>query len=92
VTVERARWGYFLARCYAEGVSKALVTSHVGRDDGLRLERSYCLRTLPRGIADGVRAAARGEFTGLARSGAIVAGFGVTAAGYAAGTTRRVGR
>jgi len=88
VTCERSRLRYFLARCYAEGVSKALVTRHVGRGDALRLERSYCLRTLPSGIVDGVRATARGEVGGLVRSAAIVVGLGATVAGYGTTVTR----
>ena len=90
VTPERARWSYFVARCYAEGASKALIARHVGTDDALRLERTYCFRTLPLGVADGVRAAVRGESAGLARAAAIVAGLGVTVAGYAAAMIRRV--
>ena len=82
VTPNRARWTYFLARCHAEGVSKALVAKHVGSSDALRLERAYCLRTLPRGIIDGLRAALLGERDGLAQAGAIIAGLTVTASSY----------
>ncbi len=91
VTPERTRPTYFLSRCYAEGVSKALVARHVGSDDALRLERDYCLRTLPRGVLAGLRAAASGRragAAGLARSGAILVGFAVTAAGYLATVIR----
>jgi O-antigen biosynthesis protein len=91
VTPERTRWRYFLARCYAEGVSKSLVTGSVGSGEGLRSERSYCTRTLPRGVAEGILAAARGEPAGLARSGAIVAGLGATVAGYAVARSRGPG-
>ena len=82
VTPERTRWSYFVARCFAEGNSKALVAKHVGADDALQLERSYCLRTLPTGVLAGMRAAARGNYAGLAQAGAIMAGLSVTAAGY----------
>jgi glycosyltransferase involved in cell wall biosynthesis len=92
VTPERTRWDYFLARCYAEGASKALVARHVGSDDALRMERSYCLRTLPRGVLDGLRAAVRGRSTGLAQAAAILVGLAVTVAGYGAATIRRVRR
>ena len=37
----RSRFSYFLTRCYAEGLSKALVTSNVGVADGLSAERSH---------------------------------------------------
>jgi hypothetical protein len=89
VTPERTRWQYFVSRCYAEGGSKALVAKHVGADDALRLERTYCLRTLPSGVLGGVRAAIRGDRAGLGQAGAIVAGFGVTAAGYGGAALQR---
>ena len=89
MTLERTRWDYFLARCYAEGGSKALVAKHVGADDALQLERSYCLRTLPTGVLGGVRAAIRGDYAGLGQAGAIVAGLTVTVAGYGGAALRR---
>ena len=89
VTPERTRWDYFVARCFAEGNSKALVAGHVGADDALELERSYCLRTLPTGVLAGIRAAARGHYAGLAQAGAIMAGLTVTAAGYGTAVLRR---
>jgi hypothetical protein len=95
VTPERTRLRYFLARCYAEGVSKSLVAGAVGTGDGLRSERGYCARTLPRGFAEGILAAAHGHPAGLARSGAILAGLGATVVGYLAarsGGSRSVAR
>jgi GT2 family glycosyltransferase len=86
VPPERARFGYFRARCYAEGLSKALVTRSVGAGDGLASERAHVLRTLPRGVVRGLREAVEGDLSGLARSAVIVAGLSITAAGYAAGT------
>jgi glucosyl-dolichyl phosphate glucuronosyltransferase len=78
----RCRFSYFLSRCYAEGISKALVTAHVGRGDGLSAERSYTTRTLPVGVARGVADLFHGDPGGLGRAGAIIIGLGVTAAGY----------
>jgi GT2 family glycosyltransferase len=89
VTPDRTRWNYFVARCFAEGNSKALVAKHVGANEALQLERSYCLRTLPTGVLAGMRAAARGDYAGLAQAGAIMAGLTVTAAGYGGATVRR---
>jgi len=77
----RCRFSYFLSRCYAEGISKALVTAIVGRD-GLSEERSYTTRTLPLGVARGVADLFRGDPAGLGRAGAIIIGLGVTTAGY----------
>jgi GT2 family glycosyltransferase/membrane protease YdiL (CAAX protease family) len=85
ISTDRTTWRYFLSRCWAEGVSKSIVTAHVGRADALASERWYVRRTLPLGVMAGVRAAARGERGGLARAGAILAGLAVTGAGFARG-------
>jgi len=85
VRADRCRFGYYRTRCYAEGLSKALVAGHVGTDDGLSSERNHALRTLPRGVARGVSEALRGDAGGLARAGAIVAGLAIVTAGYVAG-------
>jgi GT2 family glycosyltransferase len=82
----RTGWRYFGARCYAEGLSKALVARHVGTVSGLESERSYAVRTLPIGVLRGVKDAFRGDLGGLARASAIVLGLLVTTAGYAVGT------
>ncbi|HLJ66480.1 MAG TPA: glycosyltransferase, partial [Chloroflexota bacterium] len=88
----RAGFRYLVARCYAEGLSKALVARSVGSRDGLAAERVYTLRVLPRGVLSGlVSAVARGDPAGLGRAAAIVLGFACTAAGYAAGALRRAG-
>jgi glucosyl-dolichyl phosphate glucuronosyltransferase len=78
----RCTFSYFLARCYAEGISKAQVTASVGSADGLASERSYVTRTLPAGVAKGVADVFRGRASGLARAGAIVAGLGMTTLGF----------
>ncbi len=84
----RSRFSYFLTRCYAEGLSKALVTSNVGVGDGLSAERSHAMRALPSGVRRGIADAARGDEAGLARAGAIVAGLAAAVAGYCAGLGR----
>jgi glycosyltransferase involved in cell wall biosynthesis len=85
VSEERARFRYFRARCYAEGLSKALVTRSVGAGAGLSSERAHAFRTLPRGVARGLGDAVRGEPSGLGRAAAIVSGLTYTAVGYAVG-------
>jgi GT2 family glycosyltransferase len=82
---ERARLGYFVARCHAEGLSKAEVARRCGRRRALESELSYARRALPAGVRDGVAAFLRGELAGIARAGAIVLGLAATTAGYAAG-------
>jgi glucosyl-dolichyl phosphate glucuronosyltransferase len=85
VPESRCTWSYFRSRCYAEGLSKALVTQRVGAADGLSSERYYCTRTLPSGVVRELRSAARLEPASLARAGAIIAGVTSAARGYAAG-------
>ncbi len=87
----RAQWRYFRARCYAEGLSKAIVAQLAGADRGLASERSYVMRTLPAGVVTGVGDAIRERsLAPLVRAGAIIAGLGMTGAGFAAGSMQRV--
>jgi glycosyltransferase involved in cell wall biosynthesis len=89
----RTQFRYFLDRCYSEGLSKALVSQYVGHNDGLSSERAYTVRTLPLGVAKGLRDALRGDPGGMLRAGAIVLGFCTTVAGYLAGViTLSIGR
>jgi O-antigen biosynthesis protein len=89
VPAERSSWSYFRSRCWAEGLSKALVTEEVGSTDALSSEWTYTLRTLPTGALRGLLDAVRGDLTGLLRSSAIVAGLLVTVAGYLRGRLAR---
>lgn len=88
VPTARCRFAYFRSRCFAEGLSKAMVTVIVGAGDGLSAERRYTTRTLPRGMVRGVADLLRGDPSGLSRSGAIVTGLTATAAGYTVGSLR----
>jgi GT2 family glycosyltransferase len=85
VTASRVTWRYFLSRCWAEGLSKALVARYAGPRAALASERAYALRTLPLGVARGIRDAIRGDAAGLARAAAIVTGLVVTTIGYLRG-------
>ena len=85
VEPERARVGYFLRRCYSEGLSKAAVTRRAGAGPALSTERRYVLSTLPRGMLRGLRDGLRGDAGGLARAAMIVVGLLVTTAGYLLG-------
>jgi glucosyl-dolichyl phosphate glucuronosyltransferase len=86
VPVARSRFSYFRSRCYAEGLSKALVTRSVGVRDGLSAERRYTTAILPRAAIRAAVDASRGDAAGLARAGAIVIGLHATIGGYVAGT------
>ena len=85
VSVDRTRWRYFRRRCWAEGLSKAVVSRSVGSNAALERERTYVMRTLPTGIWRGLADASRGDRSGVARSGAIVTGLTITMAGYLRG-------
>jgi GT2 family glycosyltransferase len=84
----RCRFSYFVSRCFAEGLSKALVTSSVGGSEGLSAERHYTTTTLPLGVARGITDVLRGDLWGLGRAAAIVVGLITAAAGYAVGSVR----
>jgi len=86
VPASRGTWSYFQSRCYAEGLSKALVARLVGASDGLSSERRHALRTLPLGIGRGLADAVRhGDLAGIGRAISIVAGLGIVTAGYLVG-------
>ncbi|TIC79363.1 glycosyltransferase family 2 protein [Nocardioides sp. GY 10127] len=80
---------YFVRRCYWEGVSKAVVSGRVGAGAALETERSYVVRTLPAAVGAGLGEAARGDLTGLGRSGAVAVGLLATGAGYLRGRLAR---
>ncbi len=87
IVAQRTTWSYFRARCYAEGLSKAVIARYVGSGDGLASERAYTLRNLPRGVVRNLRQGfQQRDLAAFQRAGAILAGFCITAAGYVAGT------
>jgi GT2 family glycosyltransferase len=85
VPADRARWAYFVARCWSEGISKAIVSRLVGTEAALAAERSYVTRTLPTGLLRELRALLRGDGWAAARAAVLAAGLGVTGAGYVRG-------
>ncbi len=86
VPEQRARWRYFLWRCYYEGIGKAFLASLHGTKDGLSAERTYTFIALPQGVLHGLTDALfHGDLSGLARAGAIIAGLSATTAGYLVG-------
>ena len=91
VPESRGQLRYFTSRCYAEGLSKALVVHHSGSERGLASERTYATRSLPSAVARGVGEAARGDAAGASRAGAVALGLLTTAAGYGVGRRRSAG-
>lgn len=86
VPPRRCRFGYFVSRCYNEGLSKALVTRLSGVDRSLADERSYVVRVLPRALFEGIKdGVLRGRISGFQRAFAVLAGLAVTTAGYLRG-------
>jgi glycosyltransferase involved in cell wall biosynthesis len=84
---ERLHARYFLRRCFAEGISKALVARANGADRALESERTYVRRVLPQGVARALKGALKGQSGQVWRACAIVAGLVTTTAGYVWGRT-----
>jgi cellulose synthase/poly-beta-1,6-N-acetylglucosamine synthase-like glycosyltransferase len=89
VTADRLRPAYFIHRCWAEGVSKAIVARLAGSGAALESERRYTTHTLPAGVLAGIRDGIRSDRGGFGRAAAIIGGFTVTVAGYARGRAAR---
>lgn len=90
VPPERQRWSYYVARCWSEGISKAIVSRLVGAGAGLSAERRYVTRTLPTGVLQAMGEGLRGDRWALLRAGALLVGVGVTALGYVRGRVARM--
>lgn len=85
VPPQRAHLGFFLRRCLNEGAGKAALAALNGARQSTSAERRYTRQVLPRGIARGLREAARGDVSGGLRSMAIAAGFSLAMTGFLAG-------
>lgn len=87
VPASRGTVSYFRSRCYAEGLSKAMVARLVGGGDALSTERGYALRVLGGGVFRELRSVLRRpRMAPLQRAAAIVFGLGVTTAGFVIGS------
>jgi glycosyltransferase involved in cell wall biosynthesis len=87
VPAQRARFRYFLVRCYNEGRGKAGLAALNGAGTSTSQERGYATRVLPRAILRSLGETLRGDGAGVLRGAAIIAGLGVAAAGFAVGGT-----
>jgi glycosyltransferase involved in cell wall biosynthesis len=89
VPARRARWRYFLARCYGEGLSKALIVRAAGFRRGLAAERSYTARALTSGFCSALLGTLTlRDRSGLLRAAAIAAGLAAAAVGFCSGRLR----
>lgn len=87
VPSQRARWRFFLWRCYDEGLGKAGLVKLHNTQTGLSSERTYALKVLPRRIAQNLADAfLRFDSTAVLRASAIMVGLTVTTFGYLVGT------
>ena len=86
VPASRATVRYFVRRCYAEGISKAVVARSVGSGAALETERRYVTRTLPLGAFRSLNPWGPGSFLQAAM---IVSGCAAAGSGYVVGSMRR---
>jgi glycosyltransferase involved in cell wall biosynthesis len=83
VPASRAKWKYYIWRCYNEGLGKARLTTLVGMDMGMATERHHMFYTLPRGFMKGlVDTLFHHDASGFRRSSAILIGLTLSAGGY----------
>jgi len=81
----RLTWHYFWTRCWAEGLSKAAVSSLVGADAGLAAERSHVIRALPQELIESIRSFKKERRDATTRAALILLGATVALAGYVRG-------
>lgn len=83
VPAQRATWRYFCERCFAEGISKAVMAKTLGAEQALSTERAYTMRTLPTAVVRALgRVLRHGDVWGIATAAAIACGLVITVAGY----------
>jgi GT2 family glycosyltransferase len=86
VPESRCTWRYFSSRCWAEGISKAAVSSLVGSGDGLSAERAHVAKALPREVFAAISLKGPNRVAGLSRAFHTVAGALLALAGLTRGT------
>ena len=90
VPADRARFSYFMRRCYSEGVSKGVLARRVGSRTGLASERAY-VRAIPGAALRALNHAARTRRPAPALGAlATVMGVGAASSGYAMSRLRRL--
>jgi hypothetical protein len=87
VAPERLTFGYFLRRCWHEGMSKADVVRLSGAAAGLQRERRQTAVVIPVALLRELRKLATGQVRAAARIFAMVAGLTAASAGYFSGRT-----
>jgi GT2 family glycosyltransferase len=92
VSADRLRFGYFVSRCWHEGLSKADVVRMVGSSAGLERERRHTAVVIPAALMRELRSLAAGDAGAGMRMAATIAGLSTVVAGYFTGRTRLTGR
>jgi glycosyltransferase involved in cell wall biosynthesis len=92
VSADRLRLGYFMRRCWHEGLSKADVVRLVGSDAGLERERRQTAVVIPAALLRELRRLVTGDATAGMRMTAAIAGLSTVVAGYFTGRARLTGR
>jgi glycosyltransferase involved in cell wall biosynthesis len=85
VAPERLKFGYFVRRCWHEGLSKADVVRLVGSAAGLQRERRQTAVVIPTALMRELRGLVTGHAGAAARFGTLIAGLTAAAAGYFSG-------
>ena len=88
VTADRVRLGYFLRRCWHEGMSKADVVRLAGSAAGLERERRQTAVVIPAALMREFRGFATGDGGAGLRMSALVGGLSAAAGGYFNGRAR----
>lgn len=84
VPAQRAKFSFFLSRCFHEGQGKAALAALNGTGESISTEQDYARRVLPVAIVRGLREVGQGDFSGGLRSSAIAVGFFAAAIGFIA--------
>jgi glycosyltransferase involved in cell wall biosynthesis len=85
VPKSRTTFRYFMARCWAEGRSKALVSTLAGPSSALASERSYITKTLVSAVRKEIYPAVHGDSGAARRVASIIIGLMTTTSGYVYG-------
>jgi hypothetical protein len=85
VGAERLNPGYFLRRCWHEGLSKAVVVRLAGSSAGLARERRHVAAVIPAAFVRDLRRVVTGDMDAFMRICALFGGLAATVAGYLSG-------
>lgn len=86
VPSSRCTWSYYSSRCWAEGISKAAVSSLVGSGDGLAAERRHAMWALPRDLVASLALVRHHRRDALGHALCVIAGSFLALAGLVRGS------